>query len=390
MKKVSNKLENIGTSIFSVMTELANQYEAINLSQGFPDFPGPDFIKDAACEAIKEDKNQYVPSIGVPELRNAISRKYKRFYNIDFDPNTEVTVFTGATEALYSSLSAILDPEDEVILFEPCYDAYSPVCRFNYAIPKYVRLDYPKFEIKKDQLKDKFTEKTKCVVVNTPNNPTSRVFGEDELRIIGDLCLDNDCFIITDEVYEHITYEKDHFPISKIEKYRDNVITLSSTAKTFSLTGWKIGLGVTTPMISKAIRNYHQFVTFCTPGPFQFAIANAMNLEPKDTYFINLKKNYTKRRNLLSKKLEEVGFEIIPAEGTYYIVADISSFNSDDDMDFCKFLTKEIGVAAIPMSAFYFQKNKVKNLIRFCFSKKLENLEKAAERLEKLKDYKKK
>ncbi|MBD3229397.1 MAG: aminotransferase class I/II-fold pyridoxal phosphate-dependent enzyme [Candidatus Lokiarchaeota archaeon] len=384
----SKKLGNIETSIFSVMTAMANKYNAINLSQGFPDFPGPEFLKKAACQAIMEDKNQYVPSIGIPELREAVSKKYKRFYNLDYDPNEEVTIFSGGTEALYSSLSAMLDPKDEVILFSPCYDSYAPVVEFNYAVPKYVRLKYPEFKIERELLEQKFTEKTKCIVINTPNNPTSRIFSEDELKIVGELSAQYNCIVITDEVYEHITYENKHIPIASLKEFKNRVITISSTAKTFSLTGWKIGLAVTNPELAESIRKLHQFVTYCTPGPFQYAMAEAMNLKPNAEYFKQLKTNYTKRRDLLGSKLKEVGFDIIKPEGTYYIVADISTFG-DDDVKFCKFLTKEIGVAAIPMSAFY-QNNEVKNLIRFCFSKELENLEAAGDRLEKLKDYIKK
>ncbi len=388
MKKIaSNKLDNIKTSIFSIMTEMANKYNAINLSQGFPDFPGPEFLKDAACKAIRENKNQYVPSIGIPELREAISRKYKRFYNLDFDPNTEITVFSGATEALYSTLSGILNSGDEVILLEPCYDAYAPVCDFNYSKPKYIRLEYPDFKISQGQIQEAFNENTKCIIINTPNNPTSRVFDKNELKLIGDLCVENDCYIITDEVYEHITFEKTHTPMASIKGLKDRVITISSTAKTFSLTGWKIGFALADEDITRPIRNFHQFVTFCTPGPFQYAMAEAMDLKPNDPYFKNLKEQYLERRNLLNSKLIEVGLKTIPTEGTYYIVADISSFKITNDVEFCEFLTKKIGVAAIPMSAFYYHENKVDKLIRFCFSKKIENLEMAAERLENLKSY---
>ncbi|MHA1269848.1 MAG: aminotransferase class I/II-fold pyridoxal phosphate-dependent enzyme [Candidatus Helarchaeota archaeon] len=388
MKRIrSRKLSEIGESIFSIMTKMAGEYKAINLSQGFPDFPGPDFIKEEACKAIMENRNQYVPSIGVPELREAISRKYKKFYRLEYNSETEITVFSGATEAIYSTLSSILDPGDEVILFEPCYDAYSPVCEFNYAVPRYVRLEYPEYRVEESRLKGVFSEKTKCVVINTPNNPTGRVFGKDELRMIGEMCEENDCLIITDEVYEHITYEREHIPIASIKNLRDRVITISSTAKTFSLTGWKIGFALSSPEITEAIRGIHQFVTFCTPGPFQYAMAKAMELGPEDEYFSKLKKDYNNRREILNKKLKEVGFKTIPTEGTYYIVADITPFGEKDDMKFCEFMTKEIGVAAIPMSAFYYQNDKVKNLIRLCFSKKIENLEEAGRRLEKLKDY---
>jgi len=383
----SKKIANVGTTIFSIMTQMSNKYGAINLSQGFPDFPGPEFLKKSACKAILENKNQYVPSIGVPELRNAISNKYKNFYGLKYDPDTEITVFSGATEALYSTLTAILDPNDEVILFEPCYDSYSPVCYFNYAKPVYVRLEYPDFSINEEQLKDSFTNKTKCLIINTPNNPTSKVFRKDELKLIGDLCEDHNCLIITDEVYEHITFEREHIPIASLNNFRDLVITISSTAKTFSLTGWKIGYALANSELSDCIRKIHQYVTFCSPGPFQYAMAEALNMPQNDPYFSELKEAYNRRKNLLTSKLEEIGFKTLKPEGTYYIIADITPFNKNDDIKFCEFLTKEIGVSAIPISTFYYNKPKIKNLIRFCFSKKIETLEEACKRLEKLKDY---
>ncbi len=383
---ISQKLKSIPVSIFSVMTNLANKHNAINLSQGFPDFPMPDFIKEAAYKAIKDDKNQYAPSIGIPELRKELSKKYKTFYNLDYDPNKEITVLTGATEAITSVLLGMHDPGDEIIIFEPYYDAYMAVCQFNGIIPKTIPLDYPNFTINKSKLEEAFSSKTKSILINTPNNPTTRVFNKEELRLIGDLAVDHDVFIITDEVYEHITFNgNQHIPIASFSDIRDRVITISSFAKTFSATGWKIGYALASEEVSKSIRLSHQFITFCSATPLQYAYAEALKTDR--SFYINLQNEYKKRRDILSKGLVDVGFETFPTEGTYYIVADITPFGFNDDIKFCEFLIKDIGVAAIPMSEFYSKQYKRKNLVRFCFCKKIKNLEMANQRLQKLKEY---
>ncbi|MHA1300157.1 MAG: pyridoxal phosphate-dependent aminotransferase [Candidatus Helarchaeota archaeon] len=388
---LSDKLKSIPVSIFSKMTNLANEYNAINLSQGFPDFPMEDFIKKAAYKAIKEDKNQYAPSIGIPELRNALSKKYKEFYNLDFSPNKEITVLTGATEAITSILLGLHNPGDEIILFEPYYDAYVAVCQFNGIIARTIPLEYPNFTINESVLENAFNSKTKSIMINTPNNPTTRVFNKKELKLIGDLAVENDTYIITDEVYEHITYgEHKHFPIASFPEFRDRVITISSFAKTFSVTGWKIGYALASEAITKSIRLAHQFITFCSATPLQYALAEALNtLNTDREFYLTLQQKYDERRKVLNKGLVEAGFNTFPTEGTYYIVADISPFGFEDDVKFCEFLIKDIGVAAIPMSEFYSSENKRRNLIRFCFCKKIQNLEMACNRLKKLKDYEK-
>ncbi|MHA1381122.1 MAG: aminotransferase class I/II-fold pyridoxal phosphate-dependent enzyme [Candidatus Helarchaeota archaeon] len=382
---ISEKLKSISISIFSVMANLANKYNAINLSQGFPDFPMPDFIKEAAYKAIKEDKNQYAPSIGIPELRTGLNTKYKQFYNLDFDPDKEITVMTGATESITAILLGLHNPGDEIIIFEPFYDAYLAVCRFNGIIPKIIPLEYPNFTINKSLLEKAFSSKTKSILINTPNNPTTRVFNKNELKLIGDLATEHDIFIITDEVYEHITYDgHKHLPIASLG-YRDRVITISSFAKTFGVTGWKIGYALASETVTNSIRLAHQFITFCSATPLQYALAEALKTDK--SFYSNLQREYDERRKILNRGLTEVGFETFPSEGTYYIVANIDNFGFDDDVKFCEFLIKEIGVAAIPMSEFYSKENKRRNLIRFCFCKKIENLESASQRLQKLKDY---
>ncbi|NVM27306.1 MAG: aminotransferase class I/II-fold pyridoxal phosphate-dependent enzyme [Candidatus Helarchaeota archaeon] len=379
MRQFSRRLDMIKPTIFSHITNLANEYNAINLGQGFPDFDGPDFVKNAAKQAIEEGKNQYCQSIGIKELRTAIAEKYEKFYGVQFDPNTEITVYSGATEAIFSTLFALLNPSDEVILFEPFYDAYRALCYFTGAIPRFVRLA-PDFSIDFEQLEAQVSSKTKCVVLTNPHNPMGKIFSKKELERIGNIC--SDCFIITDEVYEHITYEDPHVPISPISKFRDRAITISSTAKTYSLTGWKIGYSLADAIISKRIRMVHQFVTFCTSTPLQHAMAEALRA-PK-SYYETLKQNYWEKRDLLNSILEDAGFKTFLPQGSYYIVTDISNFNYKDDVQFCEFLIKKIGVAAIPMSAFYSESGPVTNLVRFCFAKKNEVLEAAGERLHKL------
>ncbi|MFX1449467.1 MAG: aminotransferase class I/II-fold pyridoxal phosphate-dependent enzyme [Promethearchaeota archaeon] len=382
---ISQKLKSIPISIFSKMTNLANQYNAINLSQGFPDFPMPDFIKEEAYKAIKEDKNQYAPSIGIPELREGLSKKYKDFYNLDYDPNKEITVLTGATEAITSVLLGLHNPGDEIIIFEPFYDAYIAVCQFNGIIQKTIPLDYPKFTINESLLEKAFSSKTKSILINTPNNPTTRVFTEEELRLIGNMAEKYNTYIITDEVYEHITFDNNHIPIATFSDIRDRVITISSFAKTFSVTGWKIGYALASESVSKSIRLSHQFITFCSATPLQYALAEALKIDR--SFYNNLQNEYRERRDILYKGLVNAGFKTFPTEGTYYIVADITPFGFSDDIKFCEFLIRDIGIAAIPMSEFYSKEHKRRNLVRFCFCKKIENLKKANERLQKLKEY---
>jgi aspartate/methionine/tyrosine aminotransferase len=379
MEKFSTKLDLIKPTIFSHMTNLANQFKAINLGQGFPDFDGPDFVKDAAIAAIKDGQNQYCSSIGIEKLRTAIADKYKAFYGSIFDPSTEITVYSGATEAIFSTLFALLNPGDEVILFEPFYDAYQALCYFTGAVPKYVRIG-PDFSIDFAQLEEAVTPKTKVVVLTNPHNPLGKIFSTEEIQRIAEIC--PECYLIADEVYEHITYEQDHVPLSRTSALRDRAITISSTAKTFSLTGWKIGYTLADEAITSRIRMVHQFVTFCTATPLQYAMIEAMHAP--QSYYKTLKRDYRSKRDLLDGILRDAGFQTYTPQGAYYIVTDISEFNHPNDVEFCEYLIKEVGVAAIPMSAFYSAADPVTNLIRFCFAKKSEVLQEAGKRLKKL------
>jgi len=363
------------------MTNLANEYQAINLGQGFPDFDGPEFVKQGAIQAIQRGLNQYCHSFGIPELRQAISEKYKKFYNADFNPDTEITIYSGATEAIFSTLFALLNPQDEVILFEPFYDAYLALCYFTDAIPKFIRIA-PDYSIDFAQLEVAVSPRTKCVIFTNPHNPTGKMFNAEELERIGKIC--SNCFIIADEVYEHLTYENPHVSLTSFPALRDCAITISSTAKTYSLTGWKIGYSLANEAITKRIRMVHQFVTFCTATPFQYAMVDAIQAPP--SYYENLRREYCSKRDLLNNILREAGFQTIIPQGAYYIVADISNFKINNDVKFCEYLIKETGVAAIPMSAFYAENNPETHLIRFCFAKKNEILKEAGRRLQKLND----
>jgi len=376
----AKRLESIEPTIFSDITNLANRYNAINLGQGFPNFDGPDFVKQAAIKAIAKGKNQYCASQGTAELRSAIADKYHDFYNVSFNPDTEITVCTGATEAIFSTLFALLNPGDEVILFEPFYDAYLALCHFTAALPKFVRIA-PDFSIDFDQLKALVGPKTKCVVLTNPHNPLGKIFSRAELERIGEICPNS--FLIADEVYEHITYEQEHVPLSSIPAFRSRGITISSTAKTFSLTGWKIGYILANETITQRIRMVHQFVTFCTSTPLQYAMAEA--LRTPRSYYEHLRQEYRIKRDLLNTILQESGFKTFPPQGAYYIVCDITPLGFNDDLAFCKQLIQEVGVAAIPMSAFYSKANPVKHLIRFCFAKDNQVLQAAGERLKTLK-----
>lgn len=379
MYPFSAKLDAIKPTIFSHMTDLANQYRAINLGQGFPDFDGPDFVKDAAIRAIKEGKNQYCASTGIPELRSAIAEKYHKIYGVRFDPQTEITVYSGATEAIFSTLFALLNPNDEIILFEPFYDAYLALCYFTGAIPKYVRIA-PDFSINFEDLKAAVSPRTKCVILTNPHNPMGKIFTREELSQIQTICPHS--YIIADEVYEHITYEKLYTPISAIANSREHAITISSTAKTFSLTGWKIGYTLTNADITKRLRMVHQFLTFSTSTPLQYAMVEA--LRAPASYYETLKQDYKAKRDLLNSILVEAGFQTYLPEGSYYIVTDISDFLIKEDVAFCEHLIKKVGVAAIPMSAFYSERDPMTNLVRFCFAKRNEILEEAGKRLSKL------
>jgi N-succinyldiaminopimelate aminotransferase len=377
---VVEALRPFGTSIFSEMTALANQYGAVNLSQGFPDFDGPEEIRKRAAEAIVRGPNQYAPSAGIPALRQAVAEKMDRFYGIRVDPEREVTVTSGATEGLSATLLGLLEPEDEIILLEPAYDCYAPICALARANIRYVSLNLPDFSLPREELAAAFGPRTKAILVNNPQNPCAKVFTKEELEFIAELCVEHDVFAIGDEVYEHMAYDgRTHATLLSIPQLRDRAFVISSTAKTFSMTGWKIGYVIAAPELSRAVQMSHQFIIFCGQSGLQEAMAHAVKMP--DSYYDQLLKNYTRRRDYLYNAMKELGFDVFLPEGTYYAVTDIRSLGYDDDVEFCRMLPEKAGVAAIPCSAFWKDRSRGRELVRFCFCKKDETLEEAIKRL---------
>ena len=381
MKEVVVKaLRPFGTTIFSEMTALANAHGAVNLSQGFPDFDGPEEVRAKAAEAIMRGPNQYTFSEGIPQMRQAVADKMRRFYGVEIDPKDEVTVTSGATEGLCATLFGIIEPGDEVIVFDPCFDIYAPLAALAHATIRYVALKGPDFQLPEKELAEAFSARTKAIVINNPQNPCAKVFTREELSFIGGLCREYDAYAIADEVYEHMVYEgRKHVTLLSLPELRDRAFVISSTAKAFSMTGWKQGYVVAAPELSRAVRMSHQFIVFCGQSALQEAMAFAIN--SPDDYYIDLHGNYTRWRNLLCDGLKEVGFGVYRPEGTYYVLADITPLGFDDDWDFCRMLPKEAGVAAVPCSYFYKDRRYGRELVRFCFCKKDETLEEGIGRL---------
>lgn len=377
---VCRALRPFGTSIFTEMSALAAEHGAVNLSQGFPDFDGPEEMRRAAAEAIVRGPNQYVPSMGVPALREAVAAKAKRFYGIDLDPVDEVTITAGASEALSASLLGLLEPGDEVILLEPCYDLYPPIVALAGAEAVFVRLEKPDFALPVAELERAFNRRTKAIIINNPQNPCGKVFTREELELVGRLCREHDAVAIGDEVYEHLTYEgHEHVTLLDVPSLRDRAIAVSSNAKTFSMTGWKVGWAAAAPRLSQAVRMSHQFLTFCTPGALQEAVALAIGMD--DAYYDQLLADYTGWREKLCRALVDLGLEVLWPAGTYYCTVDISGLGLGDDVEFCRMLTTDVGVAAIPFSPFYDGRSGGKDLVRFCFCKRDETLDEAIVRL---------
>lgn len=382
---LARRVASFGTSIFSEITALALHHGAVNLGQGFPDFAGPAFIKQAAIAAITADLNQYAPSPGSPRLRRAVAEQWERDYGRAVAPQTEVTVTSGATEALCDLMLALLDPGDRAIVFEPSYDAYVPDLLMAGAAPLLVRLHPPTWHFDPLELRAAFAQRPKLIIVNTPHNPTGKVFDQEELALIAGLCQEYDVFAITDEVYDRMVYDDAiHQPLAMLPGMWERTLALNSVGKTFSVTGWKIGYAVGAPALTHALRQAHQWVTFSTATPFQDATATALEEAATSGYYERLRAEYDERRQLLRQVLESAGLPTLPVRGSYFISADISALGFTDDRAFCRFLTSEIGVAAIPTSAFYVDPASAPPLARFCFAKKRETLEAAGDRLQRL------
>ena len=365
------------------MTRRAVETGAINLGQGFPNFDGPEFVKEAAISAIRAGHGQYAPTSGIPELTAAIAAKFSTATGLDgLDPRRDVTVTSGCTEALAAAFIGLLEPGDGVVLIEPTYDAYPVGVALAGAVPTYVTLRPPAFELKASDLEAAIGPRTRAIVVNTPHNPTGRVFTLSELEAIADLCARHDLIAITDEVYEHMVFDKEHISLAQLPGMWDRTVTLSSLGKTFSLTGWKIGWAVAPDHLTAGVRAAHQFLTFATATPLQHAAAAA--LAAPGSYYNDLTASYRAKRDLLAGGLDAIGLEVFVPEGTYFMMADHSRFGLGDDVSFVNHLIDEIGVAAIPPSAFYHDKSDARDLVRFAFCKDEGTLREAIERLQRL------
>ena len=367
------------TTVFEAMSQLARDTGAINLGQGFPDDPGPEDVRRKAAEATLDGYNQYPSMMGIPELREAIARHYGHHQSLDLDPAREVMVTSGATEALAGALLAIIEPGDEVVLFEPMYDAYLPLVRLAGGIPKFVTLRPPHWRFDEAMLAEAFSPRTKAVLFNNPLNPTGTVYDRTELELLARFCVTHDAIAICDEVWEHLVFDGcRHVPLMALPGMRERTVKIGSAGKIFSLTGWKVGLVAAAPRLLAALAKAHQFLTFTTPPNLQVGVAHGLMKE--DAYFETMRTAFQRSRDRFSANMRGLGFSVLPSAGTYFVTVDIAPLGEDDDVSFCQRLVKDHGVAAIPVSAFYAQ-DPVRSVIRFCFAKRDATLDAATDRL---------
>ena len=367
------------TSVFEVMSQLARETGAVNLGQGFPDDPGPEDVRRKAAEAVIDGWNQYPPMMGLPELRQAVAVHYKHWQGLDLDPDSEIMVTSGATEAIAGALMALVTPGDEVVLFEPMYDAYVPLVRRAGGIPKFVTLTPPHFGLTEEALAKAFSPKTRVVLFNNPLNPTATIFSEADLDLLASFCNRYDAIAVCDEVWEHVVFDGHrHVPVLGRPDMRERTVKISSAGKIFSLTGWKVGLVMAAPAIMRVLAKAHQYITFTTPPNLQAAVAYGLGKE--DGYFEGMRADFQRSRDRFARGLRDLGFQVLPSAGTYFLNLDIAPLGESDDVDFCRRLVTENGVAAIPVSAFYAE-GAVKNVVRFCFAKRDATLDAALERL---------
>jgi len=381
---VSHRSTLFTESVIREMTRLCQQHDGVNLAQGFPDFPAPDSIKEEAARAVRADVNQYAITWGARRLREALAAKTARFTGLEYDPETEITVCCGATECMAATLMALVNPGEEVIVFEPFYETYGPDAVLCGASPRFVRLREPDWRYDPVELEKSFSNRTKAIVINTPNNPTGKVFTRDELAHIAALCRKWDVVAITDEIYEHILYDgAQHIPLATLEGMRERTVTISGASKTYSVTGWRIGWCLAPPALTAAIRKVHDFLTVGAPAPLQEAAALA--LESPVGYYTKLADSYRERRDYLVPALEAAGFRAFTPRGAYYVMTDISGFGAPDDVSFARGLVAGVGVAAVPGSSFYSDPAAGRQRLRFHFARRRETLEAAVERLSRLK-----
>jgi N-succinyldiaminopimelate aminotransferase len=380
--RLTAKLQGFGTTIFAEMSALAVRTGAVNLGQGFPDTDGPSEIAEAAIAAIRAGRNQYPPGIGVPELRAAIAEHQRRFYGIDVDPDTEVLVTAGATEAIAASVLALCDTGDEVVMFEPYYDSYAAVTALAGATRRGVLLRAPDFTYDPADLDAAITPRTRVLLLNSPHNPTGHVFGRAELEHIARLCVEHDLVAVTDEVYEHLVFEGEHVPLRTLPGMADRTVTISSAGKTFSFTGWKVGWVTAAPGLLDAVTTAKQFLTYTNAAPFQPAIAQALHLD--DGYFTGFTADMRTKRDRLCAGLADVGFDVFPPDGTYFVTVDIRPLGETDGLAFCRALPERAGVVAVPAVVFYDHVDEGRPIVRFAFCKRLDVLDEAVTRLKAL------
>jgi len=388
VKALSQITEKFTESVIREMTRVCNAEGGINLAQGFPDFDPPPELKQAAIEAIGAGRNQYSITFGEPDFREAIAAKALRYNRIDYDPATEITVTCGATEAMIATLKALVNPEDEIIIFEPYYENYGPDSILSGARPRYVTLQPPDWMYDQRDLSKAFNSDTKAIIINTPNNPTGKIFSRNELDDIARLCIQWDCLAITDEIYEHIIFDNErHISIASLEGMADRTITINSLSKTYSVTGWRVGWALARANISNRIRKVHDFLTVGAPTPFQKAGVSALNLG--EAYYAMLCDRYARARDRLCDALMDAGFDVVPPKGAYYVMADAGrlahQFGTSGAYDFCLKLIQLTGIAAVPGTAFYHAEGMGKNQVRFCFAKSPATLDEICLRLSRLK-----
>jgi N-succinyldiaminopimelate aminotransferase len=386
MPSFSNRVAPFGTTIFTEINQLAQQYQAVNLGQGRPDFDGPSEAIEAAIRALQGNTaNQYAPGPGHMGLREGIARHAGVFYNLNIDPISGVVVTAGATQGVFSAIMGLVDPGDEVIIIEPYFDSYVPGVVMASAKPVFVPMHPPNWTFVEDELRSAFNKNTKAIILNTPNNPTGRVYTREELQLIADLCIEHDVIVISDEVYEHLIYEgHQHIAIASLDGMFERTVTVGSAGKTFGMTGWKIGWVYGHPELMTGVWRAHQYIVFATNHPAQEAVAHAFTLG--NTYYEEYQELYTHKRDLVMQVIDAAGMSAIQPEGTYFVMGDFSQIFDGNDVEFCKHLIEQVGVASIPPSAFFSDDHKylAENHIRFAFCKSDETLEKAAELMIKL------
>jgi N-succinyldiaminopimelate aminotransferase len=376
---LTSRLQGFGETIFAEMSALALRTGAINLGQGFPDVDGPAEVSDAAVAAIRAGHNQYPPGIGVRELRHAISVHQRRFWDLDYDPDTEVLVTAGATEALAASILALCEVGDEVLTFEPTYDSYAACAAMAGATLRVVTLRPPDYSFDIAELRAAVTPKTRLLLLNSPHNPTGKVFSRRELDAIARVCLAHDLIAVTDEVYEHLVFDGEHVPLASLPGMQERTVTISSGGKTFSFTGWKVGWACSSPLLIEAVRTAKQFLTYASGGPFQHGIAAGLDLP--DGYYSAIARELREKRDRFCDGLADAGFKVFPPAGTYFVTADIRPFTDQDGLAFCRELPARCGVVAVPNVVFYTNRDEGRHLVRFAFCKRREVLDEAIRRL---------